>query len=406
MHTTASGITLLVFGTFMTKLIVHIGDGKCGSTAIQRSLHESHEALNKLAICYVTPTPNSGHFSLATLLNESTRGNAGQQIEYANRTLDLIRKQAKECEYIVVSAESLFSCQPENVYQLLASTADSIESFDIIAYVRPPIQMYLSLVQQQLKGSYKFTKPEQYLREINNVLGKWAESPLVSSLTVRNFDRKKLLQGDVVKDFEQCLIDLTGNTQIQLNTQSANQSLTAEQMIVLQRYRKNVLPKLAEGAMKESNLLVKLFESLNTGSTIGTRPSLLPIVTHIISAKNASIVDTVNSRFEHLKLHNQVNELSAESDDGDYDSDDEDVSSILHNYDPAVVQWLSDLVPEFNNDLLSADRKIVKNAVHAILDSRTEMNNDNFDCLKKFWIKEGCQSASEHIDGYVQKLSA
>jgi hypothetical protein len=65
------------------KVVVHIGDGKCGSSSVQASLYMASASLLEQGILYHAPAKTAGHFLYITLLNGSTRSDDSHQQEIA-----------------------------------------------------------------------------------------------------------------------------------------------------------------------------------------------------------------------------------------------------------------------------------------------------------------------------------
>ena len=85
----------------MTNFIVHIGDGKCGSSAIQAALFDAQAALRDAGIGYYSHHRTSGNFCLGTLVGKSTRGNDAQQRKYALKAIDeLIHARSIKWEWV------------------------------------------------------------------------------------------------------------------------------------------------------------------------------------------------------------------------------------------------------------------------------------------------------------------
>ncbi|MGB3624326.1 MAG: hypothetical protein WA989_00760 [Henriciella sp.] len=344
----------------MTRFIVHIGDGKCGSSSIQSSLFAARTSLRQVGLLFETTTPSIGHFNLGSLVGKKTRGEAEPTAESARSTVRMIREAVRPGDTVLLSAESFFNASPGRTIDLLRTISPQIEHLDVIAYVRAPHSMYLSLTQQRLKGDSRFTPPESYRRRIDLLLDAWNSCAEVGSLTVRNFDRTRLIGGDVINDFEHCLRRASGQSVLHLPRSNENATLSAEQLIVLQRYRRIVL-KAHDGKLHPaSQALIRYFERLDTLGFPGSKPALTDAALASLCDANRQIVDATNARFPGLELG-----LPVVSETPPADSDaapSESVERILADVDPQILAVLLSLVPGLEAE--TADRSVGSVARH------------------------------------------
>ncbi|MFD1810511.1 hypothetical protein ACFSHQ_27470 [Gemmobacter lanyuensis] len=294
----------------MTRFIVHIGDGKCGSSSIQKSLFEAREDLRQAGILYETSVPKNGQFSLISLIGRGTRGPADAVAEQTRQTLEMIRANLQPGDTVLLSGESFFSVPPEQMMQILQAIAPEIGQLDIIAYVRSPHSMYLSLTQQTLKASSTYVKPDAYVRRLDSILSAWASFDRTNSVTVRHFDRAHLVGGDAVADFEQVLRDITGQSGLQLPRSVENTSLSAEQMVVLQRFRTAFLKEMDGKFSPQSNHLIQCFEKMNSTGLVGHKPQLSDHAKSVVCQANAVVVENLGRQFPGLVLDNTAPSLT------------------------------------------------------------------------------------------------
>ncbi|MFP5431524.1 MAG: hypothetical protein ACLGIM_00175, partial [Alphaproteobacteria bacterium] len=220
----------------MAKFIVHIGDGKCGSSSMQAALFDARDRLREMGLAYASHHRTSGNFCFGTLLGKNTRGNAEQQRGFALQAIKTLQSQLDHSDYIIISSEAFLTLDPEEVVEILQFITLDIERIDVIAYVRDPLGMYLSMAQQLIKSSHRFPRPDTYVRSLDRMLDNWNSFPMISSVTVRMFDRNSLVGGNAVADFEHVVKSLTGKD-LGLEHINENSSLSTEQMVVLQDYR-------------------------------------------------------------------------------------------------------------------------------------------------------------------------
>ena len=276
----------------MAEFILHVGDGKCGSSSIQASLYEAREDLGRAGLIYETATPKSGHFSLVRLIGEQTRGDDEVQLALARKTLDLIRARLPRNRHILLSAENFFTLDPERVVALCRMISPEISGIKVISYVRPPVSMYLSLVQQTLKAHHFFGLPQNYQRPIDRCLSRWTSLVGADNIASGIFDRDLLYRHSVVPDFARRLSALTG-IDVSLGASEANTSLTAEQLVVLQTMRATHFADSPGKRRPESEALEQLFLRLNRIRPLGTPLGLSRAAKQAVSANNCEIVRRV-----------------------------------------------------------------------------------------------------------------
>lgn len=336
------------------KAILHIGDAKCGSSSIQASLHAARGALLDHGILYHSPRPTNGHFSYITLLGGKTRGDDTQQASIAReniqQTRELIRIHSPE--YLAISGESLFSARPDALWQLLSEIDDSIEEAHVVAFLRHPVDLYLSMVQQTLKANHEFSGPVQYRRDTPATFRKWLAHDRCASVTVALFDRSAMKNGSVVSEFSEIFRTITGTNLLSLPEYNENFSLSAEQMIALQKLRALLFPEEKGMFKPASNQLVGFFEELNgsAGRLIKSKPTLTADVEACIFDRNLEYIEQLDELFPSLGMKGS---RSVEPRDWQLSQArwTADVSSILANWDPETVTDLMRMIPTFEPSL-------------------------------------------------------
>lgn len=334
----------------MAKFVVHIGDGKCGSSAIQAALFDARSNLKDSGLAYTSHHRTSGNFCLGTLLGRTTRGNDAHQRAFAEQTVAQLRSQLPTSDYIVISSEAFLTLGPEEVINILQMISLDIERIDVIAYVRDPLGMYLSLAQQAIKASYRFPRPDTYVRPLDRFLDQWQSFPMIDSVTVRLFDRKHLIGTNVVSDFEHVLKSITGKQAFDLEQINENTSLSTEQMVVLQDFRRQFCREVEGKAAPRSSRLIDFFATMNETGLIGTKAVLSPAAAALVAQGNADIVERLNSRhgFTMPCPNPSADALPQESNWAH-------ISSILTEVRPDYVHHLKMLVPGFNKLLENGD---------------------------------------------------
>jgi len=351
------------------ELILHIGDAKCGSSSIQASLYNARNHLLSLGVLYHAPGPSIGHFCYITLIGGTTRGNNSSQRELANKNLSETRSLINQHRprYVILSSENFFSVNPQKLIEIAeVMLGQKPASIHILSFIRHPAPLYLSTVQQALKASHCFPAPASYRRNTASTFVRWKAEPLCRSITVRLFDRKRLINKSVVAEFQHYLHCLTGIVSIRIPGIEENISLSSEQTIVLQDLRKDFLADLNNKFCPESSRVIRFFERINAAFGVtGTRAALKNEVKACIIQQNIQFMNTLDNLFPSLGITKVEEQFQAPP--ADVISDwTEDVGSILESYDPILVQKLKSLIPEYNDNLLKGNVRASLNALASL----------------------------------------
>ena len=204
------------------KTILHIGQGKAGSTAIQDSLFEARQDLLAHGCLYPETLHIKGrhHWLSPLVMDDPMRSPSvvhrmGFSVDAAKKAaLDEwahLSKQIRKSSpsHLILSSEVIFRTHSQREIKLakkfLPSLSDEIR---VLAYVRSPVSRYLSLVQQSLKSKKDIVQPsEEHVIEIFNNY----EAIFGQEVEARVFERSRLRNEDVVPDFIEPIIRKLGS---------------------------------------------------------------------------------------------------------------------------------------------------------------------------------------------------
>jgi hypothetical protein len=179
----------------MTKLLLHIGHHKTGSSAIQVFLSKNRLELEKHKILYpLTGTDGKvAHHSIRGIL-ESGEYN---EIQSFKRTLT---KESRAYELIVISSENLARLKNP---QALIDILDFAEEIETILYVREPISYLISAYRQYIQAKTEFITFNEYFKNRKlkylELVNRWRS--VTPNLQVGFYDRSRLDQADITSDF-------------------------------------------------------------------------------------------------------------------------------------------------------------------------------------------------------------
>lgn len=352
-------------GHAVTEIILHIGDGKCGSSSIQASLWHSQETLLESGIVYVSPGPGGGHSSFNSLLNVSSRAiNSGKLPKIANECIKSINYvvQNNQHDYLILSSEGFFNIPPKNILTLLDRFTFEISGVHVIGYIRAPEAHYVSWMQQRLKANGEISAPEKFVRNFARPFRRWANQSICRSVCPAVFDKNSLFEGSAVRDFNQTLRHITGRRDLVLDEHFANESITAEQMIVMQMLHNKLYPNGVNSFYKEGNDLLRFFTILNSNfGPVGSKARLKMDIKRVIRQANRQNIEKMHSIFPYLMLDQKW--LDAEDQNGQKPTwDSRNVGTVLDNVDTDIVEKLVSLIPALNSPKVPIDLKRYKKA--------------------------------------------
>ena len=282
------------------KALVHIGMGKTGTTAIQKTLAASRAHLARHGVLYpkaAAPLSPSNHQILVWDVLASMQlprdlvsaFATGAEIEAAHRrfierTRAQIRKTSPRC--LALSAESLFRpAEPERIERLGAAFGPLDDGIEIAAYVRRPSDRFASSLQQALKYSHRIRRP--MAAATRKTLEAYAAAFGTDRVRVRLFAREALVGGDVVTDFVASFLAGFGIDPAALDVPAQkNETLSAESVAISRAFRLRFYADRDDRITRDSRDLVA--ELLRIDAETGApRPRLRPEVRDRIDYSSA-----------------------------------------------------------------------------------------------------------------------
>lgn len=203
----------------MTELILHIGAGKTGSTAIQQALSASRGRLEEAGVAYPT-MPGFDVDASGVAHNPIAYALAGHDtgVDLSN-VRERLEEVAASYRRVVLSAEVFYmrpradDCADRADYehakeQMIAATAALLKGFDtrVICYLRRQDDWFESIYAERVKtwkaGDYVARSFFEDLDDDPYIgqLERWA-AHFGDRLRVRPYEAAQLVDGDVVTDF-------------------------------------------------------------------------------------------------------------------------------------------------------------------------------------------------------------
>lgn len=269
----------------MRRVILHAGLPKTGSTSIQRFLDVNSEALREQGFMYEPAPDRPGrrdHNFLAMAfwprVQRIYTDRYGSDIErlrgdsLAAWHAQLGAFRASDQQTLVISAEMLTRCKVPSLSDFVRQEMSDLDLL-VLFYLRQPSDLYVSWLQQHLKGSND-------LLPFSRERGRWAKrlrlfQKHVGSVELREFDRATMRGADVVTDFVDAIgIDPAGL----VRPANANESVSAEGMALILRHRRRHFPQAPNKMLPETLALVREIQRAESRLTRVdfTSPTLRP----------------------------------------------------------------------------------------------------------------------------------
>lgn len=272
------------------KILLHMGQGKTGTTALQRSLHMSRDRLRQQGILYPCLSPGTVAHHMLMALCESDDHIPPHVIERF-RSVDVLRATAAAALYnlrlevereqpkvMILSSETfIFGLRrpgKEKLARLLLPFSTEVLP---VVYVREPGALYRSRLQERMRVAATTLQPgPQRIRDaIEDTEAVWGQ------IAVCRFDPGTLAGGDILKDFaNRFLSDLIDPNEVVAGTE--NSSLSGEAILALSRLRRLVAPDRDWQRDPRSDRLFRRLQLLEEADPNVRRISLRPGVAEAV----------------------------------------------------------------------------------------------------------------------------
>ncbi len=273
------------------KLILHIGQPKTGSTSLQNALLDNRRLLRRHGIYYpIPPSRRTNHGALTSLVFEKERWprqirhrenlRPGSVVREAKRIVAKLVSTArsKKWQTVLLSSEYFFrDLRDFSGHQIQQTVFSHFSDVTVVAYIRHPASLYLSLCLQSVRHSGATPSPTK--GSFRRVLESYAD---LADLIVRGYDRESLLNGDIVHDFFATCLPMVPIEAVTRSESESNVSMPAEVAAVLQAYRKALYPdeddvnKAADGRV--ARMVLSKAQSLGIREGAKLRPEIAAFI--------------------------------------------------------------------------------------------------------------------------------
>jgi hypothetical protein len=211
----------------MKTILLHIGRHKSGTSSIQRFLFNNAGKLNSLGFHYSLKNIESGfaHHEFAKKLQKQFHKEftIEQSLYELKNSLRIFKDNFGNNNIEIVSSEAFQNCEP-----LLIKECFKEFNVHVCFYLRNEIDYLLSSYLQKVHATNYSESLEHYSENFKvnykSFVDNWKS--VFSNVEFRVFDRKMLVEGDVVSDFISNFLKLNNFSELALIKEDVNPSLT------------------------------------------------------------------------------------------------------------------------------------------------------------------------------------
>jgi hypothetical protein len=288
--------------------VLHIGTPKTGTTSIQNYLYRAECSGLLQPYRYPVMGFERHHNRLATVylpcekLTEHRRAEFQADPQRYQRARSQYHQfffeALRSSEHVILSAEVLHRFEAPTILQLRRDLeAFGFEEFHIVLYVRDPADFYLSRTQLCLKTPIQYhpliSDPLTFHYQFVRFAANWEEI-FPGRVIVRGFPQDPF-QHDVIDDFSQLLERFLG-VAMPPATVRLNTSISAEGMVILQRYRQSAGTDRSGLWIPGLDRLVAFLER-SEAFCPQTRPKLIPALAASIRANHREDAESIKARY-------------------------------------------------------------------------------------------------------------
>lgn len=250
----------------MSRLLIHIGFDKTGTTSIQRFLRDHQRPLSNIGLVYalsscpvypylalnqevLTSLFSAVQVPIGTLTAFGSYDNAklaAQRWAHSVKALKMNRAGT-----LIISSEALYSLplravgELRNLSRWITNTENFEDGVKILAYVSEPASRYRRAASQSILTGRKIPRPRDqaarhYIQHYLQFFGR-------QHVEVRAYDRSMLVNGSVVDDFLDVLRPrLSENSALNKSSIEENRSPSSEALLLCSVLRELGLPDTAK----------------------------------------------------------------------------------------------------------------------------------------------------------------
>jgi hypothetical protein len=332
----------------MKQLLLHIGTGKTGTTSIQHTIERAFKEKNLGNIAY-PEISGSNHNFIAEVykdpkrLSRSSRHRYRSELrdntftELTSRVRDNLRQWIVKNDCTILSGEYFGGLSDIEIRRFCEDLRRwGVGKVRVLIYIRNPSSYYLSFIQQQLKGSHQITNPGAFKYRFRESIESW--QAVITDVVARPFERSSLIGNDVVPDFLRQVSDFFGEVveRDRIEAIRKNESLSAEGMLILQKYRFLFHRSRKNVPAKDSGNLLRIL-ARSQALMKQTKAEISPAVGQLITERHREDIVWL---LEHFQIDLSSDEAKQYAPDKSRGHSTNDLESILDSYDEKIFEEL------------------------------------------------------------------
>lgn len=281
----------------LTHLILHIGHHKTGTTALQSALKASSDILTESGILYPAAGSNNKHSTIAPYVMNHVNSASARKLGSSGWLLRaksarvwhrIVRdvKHAKP-ETVVLSGEGFWGIHdPDKIAAMHEKFAAISDNVEIVAYLRSPASRFLSALNQRTRMSagLPFASSSFFKKAITAF-----DTPDAQKLTLRIFDRKELIGGDIIEDFGKTFLPQLVEPLRHPAADNTNDSVSAEALAVIKELGFPAQQAMRRQDWRNLYKAVRMVRQADATVPGFTRPRLRPEVADAVVAVSTDL---------------------------------------------------------------------------------------------------------------------
>ena len=277
------------------KILVHFGQAKTGTTALQHTLSNHRDQLARRGILYPElqmVQHNHGLLAIGFKEPETLHPNflrmcdsdPDEMLRVGEQAWESLKRQVDETapNLLILSAEEYFSqLNPEAAVRFrdrLVDLGAAAENITTCVYLRDPASQFLSLIAQNAVSMMPLSN-QLRLHAKGRLAAMQQAFPL--GPTVCAYDRGALAGGDIVKDFVTRFVPGIADMPL-VSPQRSNVSLSGEGTAIVLWYRDQLLPERSPEAIYQVRRIRKILARIEEEDGVSRKARLRPEIQQAI----------------------------------------------------------------------------------------------------------------------------
>lgn len=241
----------------MSRLIIHAGFHKTGTSAIQRELYNNSDLLSINNYFYPNTEPFEAHHKLLARLLNLQAHNLEEAKNDAFRTLATFKEQASGKD-VLISSEMICEGLKPIVFERAITVFEQVE---IHFYIRNQLELFESAYNQQVKQNGEcrsILEYRPYTIDLYSHIEQFKQAFPSINTKCHLYDKRRFIGGNLISDFFEKVLGIKTSQSEKKAQGITNKSLSPIACILL-RYANRVLSNNSEARQEYINKLFLAF---------------------------------------------------------------------------------------------------------------------------------------------------